>query len=97
MTSRERLFAALEGRPVDRVPVWLLFPYRSPGCYADVRANPRYRSVFEASRERAIMLDRRGRRFILSPSAGPYEEAVDTNVIRNYHTFLDAGWEYGRS
>ena len=59
MTSRERLFAALEGQPTDRVPVWLLFPYHPIGCYVDVRTHPGYRPVFEASRRYAIMLDRR--------------------------------------
>lgn len=54
------MFAALEGSPVDRVPIWLLFPYHRVGYYADVRTNPAYKAIFEASREAAIMLDRRG-------------------------------------
>ncbi len=60
MTPRERLFAALSGQPTDQTPVWLLFPYHSTGYYVDVRNHPRYRPVFEASRELgAIMLNRR--------------------------------------
>lgn len=59
MTPRERLFAALEGRPTDQVPVWLLFPYHATGYYVDVRTHPAYRPVFEASCNLACMLDRR--------------------------------------
>jgi hypothetical protein len=39
--------------------VWLLFPYHPIGCYVDVQTHPKYRVVFEASKDRAIMLDRR--------------------------------------
>ena len=60
MTARERLFAVLEGRPVDRVPIWLLYPYHKIGCYVDVRELPAYKPVFEASKDSAIMLNRRG-------------------------------------
>jgi len=59
MTSRERLFAALEGSPTDRVPVWLLFPYNPTGYYVDVRTHPRYRPLFERSLECAVTLNRR--------------------------------------
>jgi uroporphyrinogen-III decarboxylase len=38
----------------------------------------------------------RGRRLILSPSAGPYEPTISDNMVRNYHEFLNAAWEYGR-
>jgi uroporphyrinogen-III decarboxylase len=44
MTARDCLFAALDGRPVDRVPIWLLFPYHKVGYYTDVRTNPCYKS-----------------------------------------------------
>jgi uroporphyrinogen-III decarboxylase len=59
MTNRERLLSLLRGEPADRVPCWLLFPYHKLGCYADVRNEPTYRSVFEASRRQAMMLNRR--------------------------------------
>ncbi|MEX0775461.1 MAG: uroporphyrinogen decarboxylase family protein [Phycisphaeraceae bacterium] len=59
MTCRQRLLAFLDGQPTDRVPMWLLFPYHVRGCYVDVRTLPQYRPVFEASRDRAVMLDRR--------------------------------------
>ncbi len=59
MTPRERLFASLEGRPTDCVPIWLLFPYHPIGCYVDVRTHPRYRPIHEASMDRAVILNRR--------------------------------------
>ncbi|MHC4914011.1 MAG: uroporphyrinogen decarboxylase family protein [Planctomycetota bacterium] len=59
MTPRERLFASLRGEPVDRLPVWLLFPYHRIGCYADVRAEPSYREVHERSLRQAITMNRR--------------------------------------
>jgi len=59
MNSRDRLLAALKGEAVDRVPIWLLFPYHRIGCYVDVRTNPCYGEIFEQSRLRAAMLDRR--------------------------------------
>ena len=40
MTPRERLLAALDGRPTDRVPLWLLFPFHPLNCYVDVRQHP---------------------------------------------------------
>ncbi len=59
MTARERLFAALDGQPTDRLPIWLLFPYHPLGCYVDVRSHPGYREIFEYSKDRVIMLNRR--------------------------------------
>lgn len=59
MTARERLFAVLNGEPTDRLPIWLLFPYHYLGCYVDVRTHPGYREIFEYSKERVIMLNRR--------------------------------------
>lgn len=65
MTGRERLFAALAGKPTDRTPIWLLFPYHRAGYYVDVRTNPCYTGVFEKSKECAVMLNRRNPRVSL--------------------------------
>jgi hypothetical protein len=62
MNARERLFAALNGEPTDRTPIWLLFPFHHMSCYGDVRHEPSYRTVFEASKKYAIMLNRRSPR-----------------------------------
>ena len=59
MNARERLFAVLNGEPTDHTPIWLLFPYHQTAYYADVRSEPSYRLVFEASKKCAIMLNRR--------------------------------------
>lgn len=59
MTARERLFAVLEGKGTDHVPVWLLFPYHPTYYYVDVRTHPDYKPIFEASKKYAIMLNRR--------------------------------------
>lgn len=59
MTGRERLFAVLNGEPVDRTPIWLLFPYHQAPYYADVRNLPVYRPIVEAASQYAITLNRR--------------------------------------
>ncbi|MDH7570866.1 MAG: uroporphyrinogen decarboxylase family protein [Armatimonadota bacterium] len=38
----------------------------------------------------------RGKRFMLSPTAGPYEREITKRVQQNYLQFLHSGWEYGR-
>lgn len=35
-------------------------------------------------------------RFILSPTAGPYEEHITDKMIENYITFIEAGIKYGK-
>ena len=61
MTARERLFAALNGEPTDRIPIWLLFPYHRTSYYGDVRHEPSYRPVFEASQRYEITINQIGR------------------------------------
>ena len=68
MNARERLFAALEGKPTDRVPIWLLFPYHPTYYYIDVRSHPDYKPIFEVSKKYAIMLNRRN---LGTPSDAP--------------------------
>ena len=67
MNPRQRLFAALNGEPVDQVPVWLLFPYHATEYYVDVRNHPLYRSLHERSLGHVIILNRRN--ISLSPFA----------------------------
>jgi len=71
MTARERLFAALDGKPTDHLPIWLLFPYHPLGCYVDVQTHPGYREIFEYSKDRVIMLNRR------SPGIPLFREGSD--------------------
>lgn len=69
MNARERFFATLNREPADRVPVWLLFPYHRTSYYVDVREHPGYRRIFEHSKGRCVMLDRRnfGRGSMFAP------------------------------
>ncbi|HBC85905.1 MAG TPA: hypothetical protein DCZ94_03015 [Lentisphaeria bacterium] len=59
MNAHQRLFAALEGKPTDKIPIWLLFPYHKIGCYTDVRSNPYYKDIVSLAEKYAITLDRR--------------------------------------
>ncbi|HEY9075387.1 MAG TPA: uroporphyrinogen decarboxylase family protein [Anaerolineaceae bacterium] len=75
MNPRQRLFAILNGEPLDHVPVWLLFPYHRTSYYGDVRCEPSYRQVFEASQKYAITLNRRNPRVALfSPEVSEWSE-----------------------
>jgi hypothetical protein len=60
MTSRDRLFAFLKNEPLDRVPMWMLFPYHTVPYYADIHTDPAYRPVVDLALETAVWLDRRG-------------------------------------
>ena len=59
MNGRERLFAVLNGKEVDHVPVWLLFPYHPVNYYADVKNTPRFKPVIDAVEKYGITLNRR--------------------------------------
>ena len=48
-----------------------------------------------AAAVRAVLDECRGQRFILSPTAGPYEEHIPQRVIENYRVFMETGWEHG--
>ncbi|NLF39508.1 hypothetical protein GX586_08685, partial [bacterium] len=86
MTNRERLLAVLDGRAADRVPIWLLFPYHTTGYYVDVRTNPCYTRIYEASKACAVMLDRRNPRV---PMWTP-------DVSERDDSFVDDGWHVSR-
>lgn len=45
LTSRERLLRHFAGQDIDRVPIWLLFPWHRLGCYADVWNIPDYAPI----------------------------------------------------
>jgi len=86
--------AALEGKPCDRVPFWLLFPWHRLGCYVDARNHPDYKPVHEASIGRAIILDRRNIGVpLFDPEVVDYrvEETIenDRKVRQEIHTWKD--------
>jgi len=86
MTARERLFAVLSGKPVDRLPIWLLFPYHTASYYVDVRTNPCYVPIFEKSKECAIMLDRRN----------PRTSLFSPEVLQHIEDIEQDGWKVSR-
>ena len=47
LTSKERLLRHFAGKPVDRFPIWLLFPWHSMPCYTDVWNRPCYKPIME--------------------------------------------------
>jgi len=47
MTSKERLTRLFEGKDIDRIPVWLLFPYFISPSYADIYNLPDYKPILE--------------------------------------------------
>ncbi len=90
MNARQRLFAVLNGEPTDHVPIWLLFPYHRTSYYGDVRAEPSYRPVFEASKQYAIMLNRRNPHVSLfAPEVKQWREAWTEGSDRIEREFLE--------
>jgi hypothetical protein len=59
MTNRERILGVLSGEAVDRVPIWLLFPWDRTTYYTDVRKEPTFAPVIEAMTRTASVLNRR--------------------------------------
>ena len=47
------------------------------------------------SQVESVIEEGKSGRFILSPTAGPYEETLDTRTAENYLNFIEAGIEYG--
>lgn len=88
MHARDRLFAVLKGEPVDRTPIWLLFPYHRTSYYADVRAAPSYRAVWAAAQRYTIMLNRRNPRVRLWDS----EVTEGRETRREGETLVERNW-----
>ena len=79
MTSRERLWAVLNHRQPDRVPIWMLFPREQLPHYVDVHSLPSYARVLPHVWRNTDWLDRR---FIEAPpfftGAAEVEERTGT-------------------
>ena len=43
----------------------------------------------------AVLEECRGRRLILSPTAGPFDPEIPTSMVENYLTFMQTAWDYG--
>ncbi|MBN1250022.1 MAG: hypothetical protein JXC32_20325 [Anaerolineae bacterium] len=70
MTSKQRLWAALNGEQPDCVPIWMLYPRERLGYYVDVYSLPSYAPIIDAVRHQTDWLDRR------SIPAAPYYTAA---------------------
>jgi len=85
VNQRERLMAFLNNEPVDRVPIWLLFPYHRYGAYADVHSIPQYRPIIDLALDMAVWLNRRSFRIPLyEPQVKIWneEEKTDSGFIQ---------------
>ena len=60
MTSRERLLRLFGNQEIDRIPIWLLFPFHPLGCYTDVYKNPCYAQILPYIEKYCDTFDRRG-------------------------------------
>jgi uroporphyrinogen-III decarboxylase len=88
MTSRERLWAALDGQELDRVPIWMLYPRERLDYYVDVHNLPSYARVMPAIWAETDWLDRRS---IPAPPLYTAAAQVESEVeVRN-------GWTIRRS
>lgn len=60
MRSKERWERFFRGEPIDRAPIWLLYPYHPVSYYTDVYGNPSYREILAKVEKHDIdILDRR--------------------------------------
>lgn len=48
-----------------------------------------------AAAVREVLEECHGRRFILSPSAGPFDPVPPARLAENYHAMLRTAWDYG--
>lgn len=88
MTSKARLWAALNGEEPDRVPIWMLYPRERLGYYVDVHTLPGYARVMPAVWHKTDWLDRRS---IPTP---PFYTAA-TNIEKTVEK--NGGWTITRS
>jgi uroporphyrinogen-III decarboxylase len=59
MTSRERLSRLFLGKPIDRVPIWLLNPFHKIKWYPDIYNIPSYKPLLNHIEQYCDIFDRR--------------------------------------
>jgi hypothetical protein len=59
MTSKERLLRLFANKEIDRVPIWLLYPYHPTSYYADVYRRPSYQPILPYIEQYCDTFDRR--------------------------------------
>ena len=90
MNSRERLTRLFNNQEIDRVPIWLLFPYHPRGCYADVYNIACYKKVIEYIEKYCDTFDRR------SYDTG-FCYNVNTEIEQTSEIRVDGGNTYNES
>jgi uroporphyrinogen decarboxylase len=88
MTSKERLWAALNRQQPDRVPIWMLYPRERLGYYVDVHTLPSYARIMPTVWHETDWLDRRS-----LPDAPFHTGAADIET----HVERGKGWTITRS
>lgn len=83
MTSRERLWAVLNGEQPDRVPIWMLYPRECLSYYADVYNLTNYRRIMPVIWNKTDWLDRRS-----IPKPSFYTASIDVDN----HTYQLGNW-----
>ncbi len=78
LTSRERLTRIFNKQEIDRVPIWLLFPYHRYGSYVDVYNLPCYKRVTDYIEKYCDTFDRR---------------SYDTGFCYNSNTDINSFWQ----
>jgi uroporphyrinogen-III decarboxylase len=59
LTSKERLTRLFNGQDIDRIPIWLLFPYYPSGSYANIWESPSYEPVLQRIYKYTDTIERR--------------------------------------
>lgn len=96
MKSRERLTRFFWGEPIDRPPIWLLFPFHRVSYYTDVYNNPYYREILAKVEEHNVdIFNRRnfdtGFCFNTSPELEVHTVREEQAGEVVYHTIVRAG------
>ncbi len=78
MSSKTRLWAALNGDQPDRVPIWMLYPREYLSYYVDIHNLPSYKRILPAIWNKTDWFDRRS-----IPSPMFYTAAVNTETKVN--------------
>jgi len=59
MTSKERLRALIERKPIDRVPIWMLFPLERISYALNILDEPSYQNTIKMIHEKTDFIERR--------------------------------------
>ncbi|HGE71494.1 TPA: hypothetical protein ENX78_11695 [Candidatus Poribacteria bacterium] len=84
MNSRERLLRLFNGEDIDRVPIWLLFPFFPSGSYANVWEIDSYKPILQKVYEYTDTIERRHFNMGFCFNANP-------DIQHKHHQFKENG------